>query len=63
LECPKCRAENRDDSKFCGDCGAPLGEGAGAGAGPEAASLTKILEAPLRVLETGAVIAGKYKIV
>ena len=39
MRCPNCRAENRDESKFCGDCGAPLGPGAGAG--PEAASLTK----------------------
>ena len=22
VECPKCHAENRDDSKFCGDCAA-----------------------------------------
>lgn len=28
MRCPKCLAENRDKSKFCTDCGAPLGEGA-----------------------------------
>jgi len=61
--CPKCRAENRDDSKFCGDCGLPLSPGAKAGAGPEAASLTKTLETPVRVLRPGTVIAGKYRIV
>jgi len=31
MECPNCRAENREDSKFCGDCGAPLGPGASGG--------------------------------
>ena len=75
MECPKCHAENRDDSKFCSNCAAPLGPGAGAGAdaaaplrqgtgaGAEGASLTKTLETPVRVLRPGAVIAGKYRIV
>ena len=61
MRCLKCHAENRDDSKFCGDCGTPLGSGAGAG--PEAASLTKTLETPVRILKPGALIAGKYKII
>jgi len=61
MKCPNCQAENRDDSKFCGECGTPLG--LGAGAGPDAASLTKTLETPVRVLKTGALIAGKYRIV
>jgi len=33
------------------------------GGGPEAASLTKTLETPVRVLRPGALIAGKYRIV
>ncbi len=53
--CPKCHAENRDDSKYCGNCAAPLG--------PGAASLTKTLETPVRVLRPGTLIAGKYRIV
>jgi hypothetical protein len=28
VECPKCHAENKDDSKHCGNCAAPLGPGA-----------------------------------
>ncbi len=24
MRCPKCHAENRDDSRFCGNCAAPL---------------------------------------
>jgi len=63
MKCPKCHVENRDDSKFCGDCGAPLGPGAGAG--PEAASLTKTLETPrpVSVLKPGTLVAGKYRII
>jgi serine/threonine protein kinase, bacterial len=61
VECPKCHAENNDASRFCGSCAAPLG--LGAGAGPEAASLTKTLETPVRVLRPGTLIAGKYKVV
>jgi len=52
MKYPKCSAENRDDSKFCGNCAAPLSTGAGAG--PEAASLTKTLETPLHVLKPKA---------
>ncbi|MBM3305877.1 MAG: zinc-ribbon domain-containing protein, partial [Candidatus Aminicenantes bacterium] len=63
MKCSRCHAENRDDSKFCGHCAAPLGAGAGAGASPEAASLTKTLETPVRVLKPGSLVAGKYRIV
>jgi len=61
IKCPKCHAENNDTSRFCGDCGAPLGLGAGAGL--EGASLTKSLETPLVVLKPGMLVAGKYRIV
>jgi formylglycine-generating enzyme required for sulfatase activity/predicted Ser/Thr protein kinase/predicted esterase len=61
VECPKCHAENNDASRFCGSCAAPLG--LGAGAGPEAVSLTKTLETPVRVLRPGTLIAGKYRII
>jgi predicted Ser/Thr protein kinase/pimeloyl-ACP methyl ester carboxylesterase len=63
MKCPRCHSENRDDSKFCSDCGSPLSPGAKAGAGAERASLTKTLETPVRLLKPGAVIAGKYRIV
>jgi serine/threonine-protein kinase len=63
MECPTCLAENNDSSRFCAACGAPLGKGAGAGEGPEAASLTKTLETPVRALKPGTLVAGKYRIV
>ncbi len=25
MKCPRCHAENRDDSKYCSNCGSPLG--------------------------------------
>ena len=58
VECPRCHAVNNDTSRFCGNCAAPLGP-----SGPEAASLTKTLESPLRVLKPGTLIAGKYRII
>ncbi len=57
MECPKCHAENKEDSHFCGNCAMPLGK-----LGPEKASLTKTLETPVHVLEAGSLIAGKYRI-
>jgi eukaryotic-like serine/threonine-protein kinase len=54
-ECPKCHAENRDDSKFCGNCAAPLG--------PAGATLTRTLETPVQVIRAGTMVAGKYKVV
>jgi eukaryotic-like serine/threonine-protein kinase len=63
MRCSRCHAENRDDSKFCGNCAAPLGTQAHAGLGPEAGSLTKTLGIPVRDLKPGALIAGKYRII
>ncbi len=62
MKCPRCHGDNPDSTRFCGDCGAPLAKGAGAG--PEAASLTKTLEfpRPLSILKPGTLVAGKYKI-
>ena len=57
MECPKCHAENKEDSHFCGNCALPLGK-----LGPEQASLTKTLETPVHVLKAGSLIAGKYRI-
>ena len=58
MECPKCHAENRGDSKFCSQCATPLSV-----AGLEEPSLTKTLATPLPVAKPGTIIAGKYKIV
>lgn len=60
MHCFRCQAENRDDSKFCGACGAPLGPAADAA--PEDASVTRTADAPLHGLKTGTLIAGKYQV-
>jgi hypothetical protein len=60
MKCPKCHAENNENSKFCSSCAAPLGRKDGAG--PEGATLTRTLETPLHVLKPGSLVAGKYKI-
>ena len=61
VECPRCHAENRDDSKYCSSCAAPLNPGVHAG--PHDASFTKTFEPPLRVLKAGTLVSGKYRIV
>jgi len=58
MECPKCHAENKENSRFCSSCAALLNP-----ARLEGASMTKTLETPLPVLKQGSLIAGKYKII
>jgi serine/threonine protein kinase/tetratricopeptide (TPR) repeat protein len=58
MECPNCHAENRDDSRFCSNCGTQLGIGETLPASP-----AQTLPTPLPVIPAGALIAGKYKIV
>jgi TolB-like protein/Tfp pilus assembly protein PilF/predicted Ser/Thr protein kinase len=58
MKCPRCHSENNDNSRFCSNCAAPLGQG-----GLQGASLTKTLETPVQVLKTGSLVAGKYKII
>jgi serine/threonine protein kinase/formylglycine-generating enzyme required for sulfatase activity/dienelactone hydrolase len=58
MKCPKCHAENRDDSKFCSQCATRLSV-----AGAEELSLTKTLATPVPIVKPGTLVAGKYKIV
>ena len=58
IECPKCHAENKDDSKFCSSCAASLSP-----AGPDGVSVTKTLVPPSPTISKDALIAGKYKII
>jgi len=57
MECPRCHAENNEDSRFCSSCATPLGKPS-----PEQASLTMTLEAPIHVLKPGSLISGKFRI-
>ena len=58
MKCPRCHSENNDNSRFCGNCAAPLDVAGAAGA-----SLTRTLEAPVQIMKPGSLIAGKYKII
>ena len=58
MECPNCHSENKDDSKFCGNCATPLNV-----EGSEGISLTKTLATPLPVISKDTLIAGKYRII
>jgi len=57
MECPKCQAENRENSRFCSNCATPLNA-----ADAAQASFTKTLATPLQVVSKDGLIAGKYRI-
>jgi serine/threonine protein kinase/tetratricopeptide (TPR) repeat protein len=58
MRCPRCHGENKDDSKFCSHCAAPLGPTAA-----EGGSLTKTLVTPAPAVSRDAMIAGKYRVI
>ncbi|MBN2517390.1 MAG: DUF2116 family Zn-ribbon domain-containing protein [Candidatus Altiarchaeota archaeon] len=47
IKCPKCGAENPDDKKFCGDCGAKIGE----------KSRNRTLRLAIMIIAIGVIIA------
>jgi len=55
IKCPKCQAENPEDTTYCGKCGTKFGH-------TVEPSVTKTLETPAYVLSKGSVVAGKYRI-
>lgn len=56
IKCPKCGAENPDNTAFCGKCGTPLHSS-------EKAEFTETLETPKEELTRGALFAGRYEII
>ncbi|RPI98139.1 MAG: hypothetical protein EHM31_12260, partial [Candidatus Aminicenantes bacterium] len=54
VKCPRCRHDNPAETKFCGNCAAPLD--------PSALS-TETLHAPIRELATGSIFAGRYQVI
>jgi len=57
MKCPKCQAENLENTKFCGECGAPL-TGPGSDSPP-----TRTLETSKEDLTTGSVFASRYQVI
>lgn len=58
MKCPKCKVDNPDTGKFCGECGTlitPIEE-----AHP---AITKTIEKPREELTTGSTFAGRYQII
>jgi len=58
VKCPKCQFENPSDTRFCGNCAAPLHPSEEIPAFP-----TETLQAPIKELTTGSVFAGRYQII
>jgi hypothetical protein len=58
LKCPKCRAENPETKRFCGECGTRLGT-----LEETPASFTKTLETPIEILARGTLFADRYEFI
>ena len=58
MKCPKCNFENPADTKFCGECAAPLHPSEEISAPP-----TETLETPKEELTTGSTFARRYQII
>jgi serine/threonine protein kinase/Tfp pilus assembly protein PilF len=58
VKCPKCHFENPPDTRFCGNCAAPL-----VSLKDNSGSPTETLQAPLHELTTGSTFAGRYQII
>ncbi len=58
MKCSKCNFENPADTKFCGECAAPLHPSEEIPVSP-----TQTLETPKEELTTGSVFAERYQII
>jgi tetratricopeptide (TPR) repeat protein/predicted Ser/Thr protein kinase len=56
VKCPKCKTENSDTQKYCGECATPLPK-------VEEAVHTKTLETPQEELTRGSTFADRYEII
>jgi serine/threonine protein kinase len=68
--CSRCRADNPETQRFCGECGTPLPSGNQAQQpdSPKAdyiplSSMTETLQTPVRELTTGSSFAGRYQVI
>ena len=58
MKCPKCHFDNPDDTRFCGNCAAPL---------PPSEEIplskTETLRATMKELTIGSTFAGRYQVI
>ena len=59
MRCPRCHADNPEETRFCGRCGVPL-PGA---TGPGLSSTVLMTPAPLSELTPGETFAGRYRVI
>ena len=58
MKCPKCKTDNPDTQKFCGECATPL-----TAAEDAQPSFTRTLETPVEALSRGTLFADRYEII
>jgi serine/threonine protein kinase/Flp pilus assembly protein TadD len=58
VKCPKCQLDNPETSRFCAECGSPLGP-----ASKNSYQLTETLQAQVKELTTGSLFAGRYQVI
>jgi len=58
MKCPKCQADNPDDTLFCGKCGTKF-----EAEEEVSVSLTKTIETPTEELTRGSIIADRYEVI
>jgi eukaryotic-like serine/threonine-protein kinase len=69
--CPKCHFDNSSDTRFCGNCAAPLHPTEIGGHEPNSPEFgvvspdlkTETLQAPIKELTTGSTFAGRYQVI
>jgi len=60
MKCPKCQNENPSDTRFCGNCAAPLRPTSPPADTPFP---SETMQAPVRELATGTIFAGRYQVI
>jgi len=58
INCPKCHFDNPEDTRFCGNCAAPLHP-----LKDISVSQTETLKTPIKELTTGSTFAGRYQVI
>jgi tetratricopeptide (TPR) repeat protein/predicted Ser/Thr protein kinase len=63
MKCPKCAYENPADTKFCGNCAAPLVRTDTPSEGKRSAEPTETMATIVTELRTGTTFAGRYEVI